>query len=211
MKNKNNLKIQLGAAALGVLATTALVAGVTYAQSNSETKGNCEFNKERGGHIFQNRDAVITAIENNDYEAWLTAEGENSPFRDVISSENFSKFSEMHNLMKAGDREGAEKIREELGFGVRGFGQKEGMKGERKNKNHEAIKNAIEINDFNAWINAHPDNCPNADKLTQENFTKLVEAYNLEKMGDIEGANEIRKEINLGEGKFKRGGRAMGK
>lgn len=85
-------------------------------------------NEEREVH----REAVQTAIENNDYQAFLTAVTD-SPMADKITSEaDFEKFIEAHGLMQSGDRDGAEEIFTELGvergegLGGRGEGRGDG-------------------------------------------------------------------------------------
>lgn len=204
MKNKNNLKIQLGAAVLGVIATTALVAGVTYAQVGpGEKQGDCEFKSNKGIHMQENRDEVRTAILNNDYEAWLAAQNENSPMKDKITSDNFSKLSEMHNLMQAGDKEGAKLIREELQLEGEGFGFGKFQQREKRIGNNEAIQTALENNDFEAWVAAHPADCPMAESLTEENFSRMLEVHSLMEAGDRKGAQKLKKDIGFGEGEFR--------
>jgi hypothetical protein len=45
------------------------------------------------------RTAVEAAITAGDYDAWVTAEGANSPLVAKVTKENFPKFVEAHNLM----------------------------------------------------------------------------------------------------------------
>ncbi len=67
--------------------------------------------------------AVKTAIENNDYEAFLVAVAD-TPLADTIDAEaEFAKLVEAHELREAGDRDGAKAIMEELDLpGLRGIG-----------------------------------------------------------------------------------------
>lgn len=77
----------------------------------------------------QAMEAVMAAIENGDYNAWLEAvENVNLgvKFTELITEENFSKFVEMHQLMQE-----AQEIREELGIG--GWGRM-GFGGQRPGK-----------------------------------------------------------------------------
>lgn len=68
--------------------------------------------------------AVQTALDNGDYQAWLTAIGDNNPFADKINESNFPRFLEAHRLMKqAGD------IMTELGIERVGFGPGEHFRG----------------------------------------------------------------------------------
>jgi hypothetical protein len=56
------------------------------------------------------------AINTNDYNLWKQLMG-NRPIAQKINQQNFSKFVEMHNQMKAGNFNEANKIRQELGLG----------------------------------------------------------------------------------------------
>lgn len=59
---------------------------------------------------------ILEAIEDEDYEAFLSAI-EGSAFADIIDSEEeFERLVEAHELMKEGDRKGARDIFEELGL-----------------------------------------------------------------------------------------------
>ncbi|MBN2854548.1 hypothetical protein JXK06_03405 [Patescibacteria group bacterium] len=44
-------------------------------------------------------EAVEAAILANDYNAWKNAIGENNPFAEKVTADNFAKFIEAHNLM----------------------------------------------------------------------------------------------------------------
>lgn len=69
-----------------------------------------------------NREDVRTALENNDYDAFLVAIT-GSPMEETMTSEIFSKMVEAHNLRQEGDFEASREIMKELGFGVkRGMG-----------------------------------------------------------------------------------------
>lgn len=73
------------------------------------------------------REVVETALENNDYQAFLTAI-DGTPREEEMTSEIFAKMREAHTLREAGDFEGARAIMDELGIGGRGF-EKGGMRG----------------------------------------------------------------------------------
>ncbi|MFH1030880.1 MAG: hypothetical protein V1770_06530 [bacterium] len=45
----------------------------------------------------------------------------------------------------------------------------------------EAVDKAMEANDYNAWVEAVGKDSPMAQKITNENFSKLVEVHNLRK------------------------------
>ncbi len=195
MNNKANLKIQLGAALLGVVATTALVAGITYAQNGnnfSDLKNNSRVKHNPGERQLcsQNfdKEAIQVSISNNDYEAWVEAQGGKCPFSDKINRDNFSQFVEMHNLKKVGDKEGAQRIAEELGldnFRPKFRGHSGFRKGQSCMKNEDLIA-AIDNNDYDAWIAAHGDDV-DLEFLTEERFAKVVNFHQL--VSDEEGKN----------------------
>jgi len=192
------------AAAVGVVATTALVAGATYAyQGDSENSDKFRaprFNTEQ-------HEAMIEAIDNQDYNSWKELVGYN-PITEKITEENFAKFVEARQLMKDGKYEEAKILREELGIqdmreGGCGFMGK-GHKG--NDEDHEDVIHAIENNDYEAWKTLMAGK-PMADKITQENFNKMVEAHQLMQEGKFDEARQIQKDLEMGFGHS----RGMGK
>ena len=79
------------------------------------------------------REVMISACQNNDYEAWVNVAG--NKMSEIVTSENFSKFCEMHELM-----EKAKTIGDELGFKQGGKFHKKGKFGMRKG---ECIKKEV--------------------------------------------------------------------
>lgn len=64
----------------------------------------------------EQHEAMKTALEANDYEAFVKAIAD-SPLAEKITSEaDFAKLAEAHQLMKDGDRDGAKEIMKELGL-----------------------------------------------------------------------------------------------
>ncbi len=61
------------------------------------------------------REAAHTAVENNDYAAWVSAV-EGGPRADQVDATTFSKLVEAHNLRESGDHDGARVIMQDLGF-----------------------------------------------------------------------------------------------
>jgi len=186
------------AAAVGVVATTTLVAGATYAyQGNSENSDKFRsprFNTEQ-------HEAMIQAIDSQDYDSWKELMGDN-PVTEKITEENFAKFLEARQLMKDGKYEEAKILREELGIqymreGGCGFMGK-GSKG--NNEDHEAVIQAIENNDYEAWKTLMADKPMITDKITQENFNKMVEAHQLMQAGKFDEARQIQKDSGVGFG-----------
>lgn len=93
-----------------------------HGQARMTAEERATFEKEREVR----RLAADTAINANDYEAWVKAVGEDFPMISKINKDNFSKFAEAHRL-----RQSADKIMTELGIESmgRGFG---GMRGINK-------------------------------------------------------------------------------
>ena len=69
--------------------------------------------RERGPKDPEKRAAVLEALENNDYDAFLSIH-EDAPFADKLTEEHFNKLVEAHELRAAGDLEGAREIMKEL-------------------------------------------------------------------------------------------------
>ncbi|MBN1495087.1 hypothetical protein JW911_05150 [Candidatus Peregrinibacteria bacterium] len=82
------------------------------AGTNGMRQGIGQINPENGG-------AIEEAILNGDYDAWynlMTADGNTPKILDVITKDNFAKFSEATKLFKDGNKEEAAKIFQELGL-----------------------------------------------------------------------------------------------
>jgi hypothetical protein len=128
-----------GAAALVALVAVAGIAGTSFAfngagdgppdgvnppawgqkmsgmteEARAEWRENRE---ERRAEAEQRREAVISALEAGDYDAWLEEVGESHPMAEKINEDNFSRLVEAHEI-----RQEARSIMEELGI-ERGFG-----------------------------------------------------------------------------------------
>lgn len=79
--------------------------------------GMLNFHHSRGfsDRMMQNRDDIREAVENNDYNAFLSLV-EDSPRHIEISEDDFNRLVEAHALRIEGDFEGAREIMDELGF-----------------------------------------------------------------------------------------------
>ena len=80
---------------------------------------------ERGSH----REAVTEAISEHNFEKWQAAIGENHPFAETITAENFPAFVEIHESMDGEPREEIRAKLAELGIEQKanGFGLGHGM------------------------------------------------------------------------------------
>ncbi len=101
-----------------------------------------DYTKHGPNYTEERHSEMTKAFESNNYEAWKAQMEENMKSRngrggrvlEVINKDNFAKFSEAHKLGIAGDREGADKIRAELGLRT-SDGKRDGHgygKGERR-------------------------------------------------------------------------------
>jgi hypothetical protein len=134
MKKDNLIK---GAAVLGTLALMAGGVVAADAAINNYNKPNFDHARQgMAGLNEQDRDSLIAereshqaemevkrtetqaAISAGDYNAWLEAEGDNSPIIDKINQDNFVKFAKAHELMGE-----ARAIFEELGLEGAGHGK----------------------------------------------------------------------------------------
>ena len=138
---KNKKLFNLGLVVAGVVALT----GITMASAAlpERGQGNRNFDPsnlpaEKQAHFEEmklTKEAVKTAVENNDYTAWVDAHGDGErgqKMLEIINESNFDRLVEMHGLMQAGDREGAKAIAEELGLPDKGeFKKGHGKMGKR--------------------------------------------------------------------------------
>ena len=186
---------RMSAVALAIVATTAIVAGATYAKDNEMFGKNLRPNSE-------NMQAVKTALANNDYSAWLEAIDTDSPTAKKITEENFPKLIEINEL-----RNQINALEEELKLtpsrGTMDANQPN-FRGPRAGgdmaKNMEVAKTALDNNDYTAWLETVGTDSPIAEKITVENFPKLVEAHNLMQAGNFEEARQIRSDLGLNQG-----------
>jgi len=123
-------KVTLGLMTVGlIVAGTLLTAGVASAyQGNPSVKGP-NYTPER-------HEAMTKAFENKDYTAWASLMQGKGRATQVINKDNFGKFVEAHNLALEGKTDEAQKIRQELGLGLRnGQGKNGGGMGIHRNMN----------------------------------------------------------------------------
>lgn len=113
----------LGGLAVFTAATASGVALTAATQSadaqDFEEKGERfrpEISEEQKAEMQERREALETAIENNNYDAWKEVMDQRVDVTDVINEENFEQFAEMHQLMEEGEFEQAQEIRDELGL-----------------------------------------------------------------------------------------------
>jgi hypothetical protein len=102
-----------------------------FFHANLSEEQKTEFKKQHEDmrtEMQSHHTAMQAVFESGDYEAWKALVEERHANRpegapelkvnmlDIITAENFDQFAQMHALMQAGDRDGAEAIAEELGL-----------------------------------------------------------------------------------------------
>jgi hypothetical protein len=109
-----------------ILAALVLGGGSAYAFSGSgktvgkevfssyQTKSQKVHKKVRG--MYQHRESVRSAIEAEDYEAFVKALV-GTPREGKVTEDQFNTLVEAHVLLKAGDKKGAFELMKEAGFG----------------------------------------------------------------------------------------------
>ena len=116
MKKTKKVILGLGTLAL-VLGISGVVANTANAYKGDPSVGGPNYSVER-------HTAMEKAFETNDYLAWKNPMQNQGRVTQVINENNFAKFAEAHRLVEKGDLEGAKKIRQELGLGLKnGSGQ----------------------------------------------------------------------------------------
>lgn len=65
---------------------------------------------------------------------------------------------------------------------------------------HEAMEEAFENNDYNAWKELMSGKGRVTQVINESNFARFAEAHELEEQGKIEEANQIKAELGLGLG-----------
>jgi hypothetical protein len=165
------------------------------------------------GLLEEQRENVKIAIKNNDYDSWKVIMDSRVQITDVITEENFDKYSEMHNLVQEGNFEEADVLREELGLSERGLRKEKsgvyGMRERNEDKNgfYDTGTEAIEANNYDAWKEIIGDTRMSEVIENEDDFSVLVKIHGLVESGEIEAANELKEELGL---ESKNGHRASG-
>lgn len=116
-----NKKFMIGVSAL-VLGGALFVPKLVEAYKGDPSVHGPNYSVER-------HEAMTKAFANKDYNTWKSLmQGNGGMVTQVINSSNFGKFAEAHNLMLQGKTDEANKIKAELGLGLRnGSGNGQGM------------------------------------------------------------------------------------
>lgn len=112
---------------------------------SSATAYRGDYSKQGPAYSPERHTAMTKAMESNNYEAWSELMSDHGRVAQVINAETFSRFTEANQLAHAGDLEGADAIREELGIRTSngekvgaGYGAGQGNReGQRRRKNEQ--------------------------------------------------------------------------
>jgi len=175
------------------------------------------FGNHEKGFMSQNTN-VQSAIENNDYDAFVEAASEvDSNAVDRIDEERFALMVDKHENREAMDAaldaEDYETFKEIMNERCeRRMDQMTEEKFQEMvdvKQAHDAVKSSIESEDYDAWVSAVsslPHGSGMADVVSEEDFEIMIEVHDLRESGDHEAARALAKEndlkpMRLGEGR----------
>lgn len=115
------------------LGALALILGVTAISAQSVLAYRGDSTVQGPNYSIERHTAMEKAFQDKDYTAWKSLMQNQGRVTQIITEANFAKFVEAHNLSLQGKTEEAQKIRQELGLGLRnGSGRNSGgMMGEK--------------------------------------------------------------------------------
>jgi len=110
------------------LGLTALVVGSTLLVPQAAQAYKGDPNVKGPNYTSERHEAMTKAFENKDYNAWKSLMQGRGRVMQIINAQNFARFAEAHKLALEGKTSEANKIKTELGLGVRnGTGMGQGM------------------------------------------------------------------------------------
>ncbi len=115
-----------------------------------------------------------------------------------LSDTQISALEEAHELKQSGaDRSEVFEILDEAGIDKETLKEIKTAAKEHRQANREAVREALENNDYDAYLEVVAGS-PRADLIdSTDDFEKLVEAYELREAGDKEAAREIMEELGF--------------
>jgi len=120
-----------------VLSSTALGLGLLFVTTSSILAYRGDPNIQGPNYSAERHEKMTKAFENKDYNVWKELMQGKGRVTQVVNEGNFARFAEMHKLRLEGKNDEANKIRTELGLGIKdGSGQCQGQRtGNGKNSN----------------------------------------------------------------------------
>lgn len=110
-----------------------------------------------------------------------------------LTEEEQAAIEEAHSLRESGEYTKAREVLVKAGLS-RGMGM--GHFGATTYGTREAIRDAVESGDYDAFLNA-TENTMFAGEVTKEEFDTMTKAHELRESGDFEGARELMDEAGL--------------
>ena len=102
---------------LGLLITTIAVSTLASAHSlNNNNFSKRNLDPAKLAEIQTQHDAIETALDNGDYQAWRDLIDSRPKITDFITENNFEQFVQMHKYMQEGDFQAAQEIHDQLGL-----------------------------------------------------------------------------------------------
>lgn len=174
-------KLLIGTGVAAVLITSG--AGVASAAELDTGERQMRFRPAIRHELSQaDKEAIKSALENNDYNAFIAAHGEDSRIAEKMTEERFATLVEkFENGEFPGKRH---RLRKQ-------------MRERFSEDQMTAIKAAIEDRDFNAFVAAHSDDARILEVVTEDNFDQFVDMHELRMSGDRDGARAIAEELGL--------------
>lgn len=189
----------ISSAALGI----AIATGVTGAYAASDSTpffGNEE-----------NRTALQESIQNDDYSTWSTLvqthvdeiQERADEAESFITEDTFDTIQEAQDLAESGDVEAAKELMNSAGIpkmlampGGPGHNGKGMHKHGGNPEQMEAIKAALEAEDYEAWVAAvEAADGPLSENTSEERYNEMLQVHELMVAGDEEGAHELREQF----------------
>lgn len=113
-----------------VLGSLAIVLGATAFSASSALAYKGDQTIKGPNYSAERHTEMVRAFENNDYTAWKNLMQNKGRVTEVVTQDNFAKFAEAQKLSLQGKTTEAQKIREELGLGLKnGSGRNSGRMG----------------------------------------------------------------------------------
>ncbi len=96
--------------------TALVLGGIMLVPSAEAYRGDP--NIQGPNYTPERHEQMTKAFANKDYNAWKKLMANRGRVTQVVNEKNFAKFTQMHQLMLEGKKDGVAKIRAELGLGL---------------------------------------------------------------------------------------------
>lgn len=178
--------VTLGVGILGL----AVAAGITSAVAATPTDTITDTSTADQSTVEAYHDAITQDLQNGDYDAWAAdmkaaADAHYQHQLDNISEDTYNQMkTRLDNGEPIGD-----------GMGMR-HDRMHGPNDEGRGEQFEAIKAAVQANDFAAWKDIVSNGPGGADFATEANFELSTQVDQLMQSGDQQGARKIMQQLH---------------